>query len=113
MNISTRTLSDVQILDLEGKITSGESAVALRQAVSTAFEAGHKQILLNMKDVNYMDSSGLGELVSAYAKVKHQGGQLKLLNLTNKLHEVLAITKLLTVFECFDNESQAVNSYFR
>lgn len=113
MNISTRTLNDVQILDLEGKITMGEGAIALRQAIGDSFGSGQKHILLNMKDISYMDSSGLGELVSAYARVKHQGGQLKLLNLTNKLHEVLAITKLLTVFECFDDESQALNSYYK
>ena len=112
MDISTRTFNDVQILDFAGKITMGEGSIAMRAAIADSVAAGRKHILLNMKEVSYMDSSGLGELVSAYARVKSQGGQLKLLNLTSKLHEVLAITKLLTVFECFDDESQALNSYF-
>ncbi|MBI2822703.1 MAG: STAS domain-containing protein [Acidobacteria bacterium] len=113
MNIAARSSNDVCILDLEGKITMGESCVALRHAIRERVRLGQKHMLLNMRDVSYMDSSGTGELVGAYASVTSQGGQLKLLNLTARLRELLAITKLLTVFECYDNESQALNTFFR
>jgi len=111
MNITTRSTDGVTVLDLSGKITIGESSVDLRNKIRELVKSGQKNILLNMGDVSYMDSSGIGELVSAYTNVTNQGGQLKLLNLTKKLHELLAITKLLTVFESFENEAQALQSF--
>lgn len=111
MRIETRTVGDVTILDLHGKITIGESSIELRQHVRDLLQAGRKKILLNLGDVSYVDSSGIGELVSAYTTVTNAGGQLKLLNLTKKLRELLAITKLLTVFETFDDEAKAVASF--
>ncbi|GAB4237918.1 MAG: STAS domain-containing protein [Acidobacteriota bacterium] len=111
MRIETRTVGDVTILDLHGKITIGESSIELRKHVRDLLQAGRKKILLNLGDVSYVDSSGIGELVSAYTTVTNAGGQLKLLNLTKKLRELLAITKLLTVFETFDDEAKAVASF--
>lgn len=113
MNIARRSFNDVCILDLEGKIAMGESSLALRNAIRELLNSGQKYILLNMRDVSHMDSSGIGELVSAYASVSNHEGQLKILNLTKKLHELLVITKLLTVFECYENEGQALNSFYR
>lgn len=111
MNIATRSVNNVSILDLGGKITIGESCVELRNRIRELLKSGSKNILLNLGEVSYMDSSGIGELVSAYTSVTNQGGQLKLLNLTKKLHELLAITKLLTVFESYENENQALQSF--
>ncbi|MBI4457199.1 MAG: STAS domain-containing protein [Acidobacteria bacterium] len=113
MSIGTRTADSVTILDLSGKITLGESSVELRNRIRELVKSGHKNILLNLGSVSHMDSSGIGELVSAYTSVTNNGGQLKLLNLTKKLHELLAITKLLTVFECYENESQALQAFRR
>ena len=113
MSISSRTVDGVTILDLAGRITMGEASVELRNKIRDLVKAGEKRILLNLGEVSYMDSSGIGELVSAYASVSNQGGQLKLLNLTRKLHELLAITKLLTVFDTYEDEQQALQSYRR
>jgi anti-sigma B factor antagonist len=101
----------VAILDVSGRITLGEAGVELRNKIRETVQSGQKSILLNLGEVSYMDSSGIGELVSAYASVSNQGGRLKLLNLTKKLHELLAITKLLTVFETFEDESHALQSF--
>lgn len=111
MKIETRTVGDVQILDCSGKITLGEGTMAIRNTVREALKNGSKKIILNLADVNYIDSSGIGELVSSYTTVTNQGGQLKLLNLTKKIHELLAITKLLTVFHVFDSEQAALSSF--
>ena len=111
MTIDTRTSNGVTILDIQGKITIGEGSAEIRNTVSDLLQAGKKNILLNLGDVSYVDSSGIGELVSSFTRVTNQGGQLKLLNLTKKLQELLAITKLLTVFESFDDEEKAVSSY--
>jgi anti-sigma B factor antagonist len=111
MKIETRTVGDVHILDCSGKITLGEGTMAIRNTVREVLKKGGKKIVLNLGDVNYVDSSGIGELVSSYTTVTSQGGQLKLLNLTKKIHELLAITKLLTVFQVFDNERAAVGSF--
>ena len=113
MSISSRTVDGVTILDLAGRITMGEASVELRNKIRDLVKAGEKRILLNLGEVSYMDSSGIGELVSAYASVSNQGGQLKLLNLTRKLHELLAITKLLSVFNTYEDEQQALQSYRR
>jgi anti-sigma B factor antagonist len=111
MKIETRTVGDVHILDCSGKITLGEGTMAVRNTVRDVLKNGGKKIILNLADVNYIDSSGIGELVSSYTTVTNQGGKLKLLNLTKKIQELLAITKLLTVFSVYDNEQQAISSF--
>ena len=111
LNIRERQAGDVTILDMDGKITIGEGSVALRTAVRRLIEEGKKKILLNLSNVSYVDSSGIGELVSSYTTVNREGGQLKLLGLTAKIKDLLSITKLLTVFDTYDNESSALNSY--
>lgn len=111
MRIETRTVNDVTILDIHGKITIGEGSAEIRNRVRDLLQAGRKKILLNLGDVSYVDSSGIGELVSSFTTVTNQGGQLKLLSLTKKLRELLAITKLLTVFDTYDDESKAVASF--
>lgn len=111
MTIDTRTVGDVTILDIHGKITIGEGSAEIRNKVRDLLQSGRKKILLNMGDVSYVDSSGIGELVSSFTTVTNAGGQLKLLQLTKKLQELLAITKLLTVFDTYNDEQQAVASY--
>ena len=111
MKIETRTVGDVTILDCSGKITLGEGTMAIRNTVREVLKNGGKKIILNLADVNYIDSSGIGELVSTYTTVTNHGGQLKLLNLTKKIQELLAITKLVTVFQIYDNEQAAVSSF--
>jgi len=111
LSIKDRELGDVTILDLSGKITIGEGSVQLREAVRRLLDDGKKKILLNLREVAYVDSSGIGELVSSYTTTNNQGGQLKLLNLTKKIQDLLMITKLLTVFETFDSEASALESF--
>ena len=111
MKVSTRLVDGIVILDLSGRITLGEGSVQLRDAIRDLVAQGQKNILLNLGDENYIDSSGIGELVSAFTTVKNQGGQLKLLNLTKKVHELLQITKLYTVFDIKDDEASAVGSF--
>src|SRR5690606_6237114 len=111
MTIETRTANGVTILDSHGKITIGEGSAEIRNRVRDLLQADRKNIVLNLGDVSYVDSSGIGELVSSYTTVTNQGGQLKLLNLTKKLRELLAITKLLTVFDTFDDEQEAIESF--
>jgi anti-sigma B factor antagonist len=111
LNISERQAGDVTVLDMDGKITIGEGSVALRSAVRRMLEEGKKKILLNLARVGYIDSSGIGELVSSYTAINKDGGQLKLLNLTQKLQDLLTITKLLTVFDVYDTEPEALNSF--
>lgn len=113
IKIGTRQVDGVTILDLSGRITLGEGSVQLRDAVRDLLAKGQKKILLNLADVNYIDSSGIGELVSAFTTVKNQGGELKLLNLTKKVHDLLQITKLYTVFDVQDDETSAVGSFAR
>ena len=113
MKVSTRQVDGITILDLSGRITLGEGSVQLRDAVRDLLSKGSKKILLNLGDVNYIDSSGIGELVSAYTAVRNQGGDLKLLNLTKKVHDLLQITKLYTVFDIKDDEASAVASFDR
>lgn len=104
MKIEMRTVGDAQILDCSGRITLGEGTMSIRNTVRDILQSGVKKIILNLADINYIDSSGVGELVSTYTTVANNGGQLKLLNLTKKIRELLAITKLLTVFDVSDNE---------
>jgi anti-sigma B factor antagonist len=111
MKIMTRTIGDVRILDCSGKITLGEGTMVVRNKVRDLVQSGVKKIVLNLADVSYIDSSGIGELVSTYTTVTTSGGQLKLLNLTKKFNELLAVTKLLTVFQVFDNEQAALASF--
>ncbi|HEY1732312.1 MAG TPA: STAS domain-containing protein [Terriglobales bacterium] len=113
MKVSTRQVDGVTILDLSGRITLGEGSVQLRDAVRDLLAKGQKNVLLNLGDVNYIDSSGIGELVSAYTTARNQGGELKLLNLTKKVHDLLQITKLYTVFDVKDDEASAVASFTR
>ena len=111
LNISERQAGDVTILDLDGKITIGEGSVALRSTIRRLLGDGKNKILLNLGGVGYVDSSGIGELVSSFTAVNKEGGTLKLLNLTQKIQDLLAITKLLTVFDTFDDEGDALSSY--
>ncbi|MEA2174296.1 MAG: anti-sigma factor antagonist [Blastocatellia bacterium] len=111
LDIKERQAGDVTVLDMSGKITIGEGSVALRSAIRRLLEEGKKRILLNLAGVGYIDSSGIGELVSSYTAINKEQGQLKLLNLTQKLQDLLAITKLLTVFDTYDDEATALSSY--
>ncbi len=111
LNISERQAGDVTVLDLGGKITIGEGSVALRGAIRRLMEEGKKKILLNLAQVGYVDSSGIGELVSSFTTINRDGGQLKLLNLTQKIQDLLAITKLLTVFDVYEDEATGLNSF--
>ncbi len=111
MKSSTRQIDGVTIVDLSGRITLGEGSVILRDTVRELIGKGNKKIVLNLGDVNYIDSSGIGELVSAFTTVRNQGGELKLLNLTKKVHDLLQITKLYTVFDVKDDETTAVKSF--
>jgi anti-sigma B factor antagonist len=111
MKIETRTIGEIRILDCSGKITLGEGTMAVRNTVRDILKSDGKKIILNLADVNYIDSSGIGELVSTYTTVTNNGGQLKLLNLTKKIRELLAITKLLTVFQVFEDEQAALASF--
>jgi anti-sigma B factor antagonist len=111
LNMNERQAGDVTVLDMDGKITIGDGSVALRSAVKRLLEEGKKKVLLNLAGVGYIDSSGIGELVSSYTSINNAKGQLKLLNLTQKLQDLLTITKLLTVFDVYDSEAEALNSY--
>jgi anti-sigma B factor antagonist len=111
MQIEERTSGDVVLLDLKGKITLGEGDELLKDKVNSLVNQGHKKIVLNLADVPYIDSAGLGEVVRTYTTVSRQGGALKLLNLTKRITDLLSITKLLTVFETFDSEGEAVRSF--
>jgi anti-sigma B factor antagonist len=111
MQIQERMVGDVVLLDLKGKITLGEGDELLKDKVNSLVNQGHKKIVLNLADVPYIDSAGLGEVVRTYTTVSRQGGSLKLLNLTKRITDLLSITKLLTVFETFDSENEAVRSF--
>ena len=111
LTIASRQVDGLTILDLKGKIILGEGSVTLRDAIRNLISNGSKSILVNLGEVTYMDSSGLGELVGAYTSATNQGASLKLLNLTKKVHDLLQITKLYTVFDIYDNEEGAIASY--
>jgi anti-sigma B factor antagonist len=111
MEIAERTVNDVTILDLKGKMTLGEGDELLKDKINSLLSQGRKKLLLNLEGVPYIDSAGLGEVVRTYTTVSRQGGSLKLLNLTKRIEDLLSITKLLTVFETYDSESEAVQSY--
>jgi anti-sigma B factor antagonist len=111
MQISERAVGDVVVLDVKGRITLGDGDEVLKDKVNAVVGKGQKKILLNLADVPYVDSAGLGEIVRTYTTVSRQGGSLKLLNLTKRISDLLAITKLLTVFETFDSEPEAIKSF--
>src|SRR5215831_17979486 len=109
--LGTRQVGDVTILDVAGRITLGEGASTLRNAIRGMAKDGHRKILLNLAEVNYIDSSGLGVLVSAFATLANQGGQVKLLNVMSRVKDLLLITKLYTVFDVFDDEAAGIRSF--
>jgi anti-sigma B factor antagonist len=111
LDVIERQAGDITILDMRGAVRIGEGSVALRDSVRDLVESGKKKILLNLGGVSYIDSSGIGELIANYTTVSRQGGELKLLNLTDKIQNLLVITKLLTVFDSYDNEPEALNSF--
>jgi anti-anti-sigma factor len=111
MQLSTRTRDDVTIIDLKGKITIGAGDLELRNAVTQAVNDGAKKLLINLSDVTTIDSSGVGELVSSYTTAKNRGVQLKLVNLPAKVQDVLTVTQLITVFDVYDTEDEAVRSF--
>jgi anti-sigma B factor antagonist len=111
MQIDERKVGDVTILDLKGKMTLGDGDELLRAKINGLIQTGAKKLVLNLGDVPYIDSAGLGEVVRTYTTVSRQGGALKLLNLTKRIQDLLAITKLLTVFDTFETENEAVKSF--
>jgi len=111
MKASTRQQQEITIVDLSGQIKLGEGSSVLREIVKDLLGKGQKKILLNLADINYIDSSGVGELVSAFTSVRNQGGELKLLHLTKKVHDVLQTTKLYTVFDVKDKEAAAISAF--
>jgi anti-sigma B factor antagonist len=111
MQIDERVVDGVTILDLKGKMTLGEGDELLKDKINSLIQQERKQLLLNLEGVPYIDSAGLGEIVRTYTTVSRQGGSLKLLNLTKRITDLLSITKLLTVFETFESESEAVRSF--
>jgi anti-sigma B factor antagonist len=111
MTTSNRRVGGVMVVDISGRIELGEESAALRDRIRDLLNKGHKQILLNLGDVHYIDSTGLGTLVSAFTSVRNQEGKLKLLNLTNKVSDLMQLTKLYTVFDILDDEAAAVKSF--
>src|SRR5256714_13904100 len=111
MKASSRQVNGIMIVDLSGRIALGEGSVILRETVRDLLGKGNKKMLLNLGDVSYIDRSGIGELVGAYTAVRKEGGELKLLNLTKKVHDLLQITKLYTVFDVKDDEAAAISSF--
>jgi len=111
MKASTRQVQDVIVVDLSGQIKLGEGSSVLRDTVKDLLSKGHRKILLNLGEITYIDSSGIGELISAFTSVRNQGGELKLLHLTKKVKDVLQITKLYTVFDVHDDEAKALTAF--
>ena len=111
MVITPRKFDDVVVLDLSGRITIGEGTLMLRDRIQKMLEEGDMLFLLNLSEVDYIDSSGLGELVSSFTTVKNQGGTLKLLSLTRRVRDLMQITKLLTVFDVYESEPEALKSF--
>jgi anti-sigma B factor antagonist len=111
LDVKERQAGDVTILDLRGEVRIGEGSIALRDAIRNLADTGKKKMLLNLAGVSYIDSSGIGELIANYTTVTRQGGQLKLLKLTDRVQNLLVITKLLTVFDAYDDEAEALKSF--
>jgi anti-sigma B factor antagonist len=113
MTVSTRQVDGVTIVDLSGRITLDEGSTLLRDTIKQLASQGQKHVLLNLSEVHYIDSSGIGELVNAFTTMRDQGGELKLLNLTRKVHDLIQITKLHTVFDIKDDEATAIQAFSR
>lgn len=111
MQIEQRSAGDVIVLDLKGKMTLGEGDELLKDKINSLLQQGHRKVILNLEDVPYIDSAGLGEIVRTYTTISRQGGSLKLLNLTKRITDLLSITKLLTVFDTYESETDAVRSF--
>jgi len=111
LDVKERQAGDVTILDLRGEVRIGEGSIALRDAIRQLADSGKKKLLLNLAGVSYIDSSGIGELIANYTTVSRQGGQLKLLKLTDRVQNLLVITKLLTVFDAYEDEAEALKSF--
>jgi anti-sigma B factor antagonist len=111
VKLTTRQVGDVTVVDAVGRITLGEGASTFRDTIRDLAASGHKKLLLNLAEISYIDSSGIGEMVSGFTTVTNQGGAVKLLNLTKRVKDLLQITKLYTVFEVFDDEADAVRSF--
>jgi anti-sigma B factor antagonist len=111
MHIEERPAGDVIVLDLKGKMTLGEGDELLKDKINSLVQQGRRKVVLNLEGVPYIDSAGLGEIVRTYTTISRQGGSMKLLNLTKRITDLLSITKLLTVFETYDNEADAVRSF--
>lgn len=111
MKIGKRKNGDVMIFDLKGKILIGDGIDELREAINDSIKANEKKLILNFNQVPYLDSTGLGEVVRSYTTLKKEGGMVKIINLTQKVHDLLSVTKLITVFETFEDEDKAVNSF--
>ncbi|MEW2636172.1 STAS domain-containing protein [Streptomyces sp. NPDC048389] len=111
MEITSRQIGDVTVLDMKGKITIGVGDIRLREAIAEALEGGATNILLNLEGVSMVDSSGIGELVSGYTTITNRGGRLKLVNLPPTVNDTLQATQLISVFEVFDSEQEAVASF--
>jgi len=111
LEVTERQAGDVTILDLSGAVRMGQGSIALRESIRRLVDGDKKKILLNLAGVNYVDSSGIGELIANYTTLSKVGGQLKLLNLTDRIQNLLVITKLLTVFDVYEDEAEALNSF--
>jgi len=109
--VSTREIGDVTVIDMDGRITLGEGSSLLRDLIKEKLASGHRKIVMNLSGINYIDSTGLGELVSGYRLIKSQGGELRLLNLNKKVSDLLQITKLYAIFDIYTNETQAVSGF--
>ena len=111
VKLTTRQIGDVTVIDAAGRITLGEGSSTFRDSIKELTAKGHRKVLLNLGDVSYIDSSGIGELVSGFTTVSNAGGQLKLLKLTKRIQDLLQITKLYTIFEVFDDEATGLASF--
>ena len=111
VKLTTRQVGDVTVIDASGRITLGEGSTAFREKIKELVAAGNKKILINMGEISYIDSSGIGELVSGFTTVTNHGGMLKLLNLSKRVKDLLQITKLYTVFEAYEDEAAAIRSF--
>ena len=111
LDVKERQAGDVTILDMTGEVRIGEGSISLRDSIRNLADQGKKKVLLNLAGVKYMDSTGVGELIANYTTITRQGGQLKLLSLTQRIRDLLVITKLLTVFDAYDNEAEALKSF--
>lgn len=111
LKLNSREVNDTVIVDLSGQVTMGEACAAIRDEIRDEASHGYTKVLLNLAEVTYIDSAGLGELTAAYTTVKNRGGQLKLLNLTKRVHDLMQITKLYTVFDVYDDERKAIASF--